>query len=150
MGGGLVKVLMQLLTVRPTQMAMHFPIFSLSLLIQKEICRPLFQPSGDKRGFLLRITRPETRVSKSFYSYLFILISKLRVIQNQDNATNKIISGLTFWIQFSGHLMGAFQALLRVRWWCLVTQSCPTLCEPMDCSPPGSSVPGISQERILE
>ena len=32
----------------------------------------------------------------------------------------------------------------------LVTQSCPTLCYPMDCSPPGSSVHGISQVRILE
>ena len=29
-------------------------------------------------------------------------------------------------------------------------QSCPTLCNPMDCSPPGSSVHGISQARILE
>ena len=29
-------------------------------------------------------------------------------------------------------------------------QSCPTLCHPMDCSPPGSSVHGILQERILE
>ena len=27
---------------------------------------------------------------------------------------------------------------------CLVTQSCPTLCNPMDCSPPGSSVHGDS------
>ena len=33
---------------------------------------------------------------------------------------------------------------------CLVSQSCPTLCDPMDCSPPGSSVPGILQARILE
>ena len=32
----------------------------------------------------------------------------------------------------------------------LVIQSCPTLCDPMDCSPPGSSVHGISQARILE
>ena len=32
----------------------------------------------------------------------------------------------------------------------LVTQSCPTLCDPMDCSPPGSSVHGILQARILE
>ena len=32
----------------------------------------------------------------------------------------------------------------------LVTQSCPTLCDPMDCSLPGSSVPGILQARILE
>ena len=32
----------------------------------------------------------------------------------------------------------------------LLTQSCLTLCDPMDCSPPGSSVPGILQARILE
>ena len=32
----------------------------------------------------------------------------------------------------------------------LVTQSCPTLCDPMDCSPPGFSVHGILQARILE
>ena len=31
-----------------------------------------------------------------------------------------------------------------------VSQSCPTLCEPMDCSPPGSFVHGIFQARILE
>ena len=30
------------------------------------------------------------------------------------------------------------------------TQLCPTLCGPMDCSPPGSSVHGIFQARILE
>ena len=29
-------------------------------------------------------------------------------------------------------------------------QSCPTLCDPIDCSPLGSSVPGILQARILE
>ena len=33
---------------------------------------------------------------------------------------------------------------------CLVAQSCLILCEPMDCSPPGSSVHGILQARILE
>ena len=32
----------------------------------------------------------------------------------------------------------------------LVAQSCPTLCNPMDCSAPGSSVHGIPQARILE
>ena len=32
----------------------------------------------------------------------------------------------------------------------LVTQSYPTLFDPMDCSPPGSSVYGILQARILE
>ena len=33
---------------------------------------------------------------------------------------------------------------------CSITQSCPTLFDPMDCSPPGSSVHGISQAGILE
>ena len=33
---------------------------------------------------------------------------------------------------------------------CSVAQSCPTLCNPMDSSPPGSSVHGILQARILE
>ena len=32
----------------------------------------------------------------------------------------------------------------------LVVQSCLTLCDPMDCSPPGSSVHGILQARTLE
>ena len=32
----------------------------------------------------------------------------------------------------------------------LIAQACPTLCDPLDCSPPGSSVYGTFQERILE
>ena len=43
---------------------------------------------------------------------------------------------------------------LRTVFWgpiqALVSQSCPTLCNPMNCSPPGSSVHGILQARILE
>ena len=31
-----------------------------------------------------------------------------------------------------------------------VAQSCPTLSDPVDCSPPGSSIHGISQARVLE
>ena len=41
----------------------------------------------------------------------------------------------------------AFKDILRV---CLVTQWCPTLCDPMDCSPPASSFHGIFQVRIQE
>ena len=39
------------------------------------------------------------------------------------------------------------------KWYCvcvLVSHSCSTLCDPMNCSPPGSSVHGILQARILE
>ena len=37
---------------------------------------------------------------------------------------------------------------VEVKVW--VAQSWATLCDPMDCSPPGSSVHGILQPRILE
>ena len=46
------------------------------------------------------------------------------------------------------HVIGA-QVCVRIRvhpW----AQSCPTLCDPMDCSPPGSAVHGILKARILE
>ena len=33
---------------------------------------------------------------------------------------------------------------------CVSAQLCPTLCNPLDCSPPGSSVRGILQTRILQ
>ena len=32
----------------------------------------------------------------------------------------------------------------------LVTRSCPILCDPKDCNPPGSSVHGVLQARKLE
>ena len=45
---------------------------------------------------------------------------------------------------------GTLKSLLQQQFLCLVTQSCLTLCNPMDCSPQGSSVHGILQARILE
>ena len=47
---------------------------------------------------------------------------------------------------------------LKDKWWNYLQrtlhtrsiQSCPTLCDPVDCSLPGSSVPGIFQARTLE
>ena len=58
----------------------------------------------------------------------------------------------------SGHGNASF--LLPVLVWSYVLdvlrvlakscQLCPTLCDPMDCSPPGSSVHGNFQVRILE
>ena len=39
---------------------------------------------------------------------------------------------------------------MRVKNESKVAQSCPTLSDPMDCSPPGPSVHGIFQARVLE
>ena len=43
-------------------------------------------------------------------------------------------------------ILGPVASYVQAQW----LQSCLTLCNPMDCSPPGSSVPGILQARILE
>ena len=41
-------------------------------------------------------------------------------------------------------------SIITIHCCCSVTQSCPTLCNPIDCCLPGSSVHGILQARILE
>ena len=50
-----------------------------------------------------------------------------------------------FFISESQHIV-IIQSLTCV----LLVQSCPTLCNPMDYSPPGSSIHGMLQARILE
>ena len=47
-----------------------------------------------------------------------------------------------------GDAKGADVAVSKVAM--SVAESCPTLCDPRDCSPPGSSVHGILQARMLE
>ena len=44
----------------------------------------------------------------------------------------------------------ALSLCLFLRDMCLVAKSCPTLWDTMDCRPPGSSVHGSSQARIME
>ena len=53
-----------------------------------------------------------------------------------------------FWVISRGHAKA--KLMLTCVPACSVAQSCPTLCDLMDCSRPVSSVHGISQARILE
>ena len=46
------------------------------------------------------------------------------------------------------HVLLQWQSRKWVKW--EVAQSCPTLRDPMDCSPPGSPIRGIFQARVLE
>ena len=49
-----------------------------------------------------------------------------------------------------GHDWSDLAAAAATLIWSEVAQSCPTLCDPMDCSLQGSSVHGIFQARVLE
>ena len=56
-----------------------------------------------------------------------------------DGCNNSIYSCPTEWVPWNAAAAAAKSL-----------QSCPTLCDPIHCSPPDSSVPGILQARILE
>ena len=49
------------------------------------------------------------------------------------------------WIALGSFCPSSFLSRLFA---CLVVKSCPTLCDPMDCGPPGSFVHGILQARM--
>ena len=66
--------------------------------------------------------------------------------REEMNATQSLLTCLECWLSARPRAkpqMGNFLLLAS-------SQSCPTLFNPMDCSPPGSSVHGILQARILE
>ena len=54
----------------------------------------------------------------------------------------------TLWLIESTALLGTLTTVSESM--SEVAQLCPTLCDPMDCSPPGFSIHGIFQARILE
>ena len=61
-------------------------------------------------------------------------------MREQISNPDHLIPGLKLWVAADPAAAAAAKSL----------QSCPTLCDPIDGSPPGSSVPGILQARILE
>ena len=71
------------------------------------------------------------------------------LISLQSKRLSDVFSSTTIW----KHHLFSTQPSLWSNYYsvlCTVIQSCLTLWDPMDCSPPGFSVHGISQTRILE
>ena len=80
--------------------------------------------------------------TKSFV-FVFVFVFKKKIFWMHSN-----------WTRVAMYLSLTKTVLIHTCWkWkvkVLVAQSCPTLCIPLDCSPPSSSVNGILQLRILE
>ena len=55
-----------------------------------------------------------------------------------------------FMISYLFHQLKSIYIIYQLFYCCSVAKSCPTLCHPMDCSLPGSSLHGIFPARILE
>ena len=80
-------------------------------------------------------------LKKNYYKYVARHWYASYTNLNDDYSKRSICSKMNLeksWLSFYGNYC------------CLVAKSCPTLGDPMDCSPAGSSVHGISQARKLE
>ena len=97
------------------------------------------------------------------FSYLGVILTVDLVRWSEIDCEYVLIfrwlrSNKLFWVIHNFELL--FTQIVGFRHWerecgflkvkVLIAQSCPTLCDPMDCSSPGSSVHGILQARILE
>ena len=88
------------------------------------------------------------------------LKSKVRVVQYRYFLIGPRNMTIKSWHDLKESSAKTFALFLLLAAWFLILirataaakslQSCPTLCNPRDGSPPGSSIPGIPQARILE
>ena len=84
---------------------------------------------------------------RTFFPWL-LLMSKLVVPNLRDENFSKNVNGwLGLIVRDTIIITIVFFCFVFV---CLVAQSYPNLCNPLGCSPPGSSVHEVSQARILE
>ena len=104
--------------------------------------------SASFHSFALVVMWVTEHLSLRMPCYLFVFLDCLMIL--------KATLGLNFFffllltLHFSVAKLWFWTYVLISMCVCLVSQSCLTLCDPMVCSPPGSSVHGIFQARILE
>ena len=111
---------------------------SIFKLTSSAYCFNSFLPIFPISRLTLLIHSHKSPLCLKFFNGLHFCQDKIQIV---DKAYKSVPSGL-----LSSHSPCFTQALPGN----LATQSYLTFCDPMDCSLPGSSVPGILQARILE
>ena len=84
------------------------------------------------------VAKSQTRLSGFTFTFHFHALEK-EMATHSSIPTWKIL-----WTEEPGGLQSFYAAAAKSL------QLCPTLCDPIDGSPPGSAVPGILQARTLE
>ena len=99
---------------------------------------------------------PDGRKSKARYSFIYyclLLLSCFSCVQlcaTPETAAHQAPPSLGFSSQEHSRGCHFLLQCMKVKSESEVAQSCLTLRDPMDCSPPGSSVQGTFQARVLE
>ena len=101
-----------------------------------------------------KITQPGSREVKCRQKTWAEISKVFKDVSKNQEGTGELVSSAQCWM-FQDAIASNknFYLLPIIMSVCMrvsVTQSCLTLCDPMDCSPPGFSVHGILQSRILE
>ena len=127
----------------PTQSAIQKGSnFSLLCLLHWQMCRSPLAPLGKPTNTYIH-TKSQTQLRQIimhalFFRFFFFFLSfSYRPLQSIEQ------SALSYTI-------GPYSCAVLGEEMCSIAQSCLTLCDPMDYNPPGSSVHGIFQARILE
>ena len=110
--------------------------------------KPLLKVVGRQEKKLLSSSMAN---STAYLSHISDLPSKFFWVQGEQPQTSFLLHDVLHWLdshQISEALQLSVCVCVCVCVW--ITQSCLTLCDPTNCSPPGFSVHGILQARILE
>ena len=108
---------------------------------------PVCSTSGSNCCFLTCIQISQEAGQVVWYSHLFKNFPHLLLIQHNTLPRFCYLCVLDIW----NTVLGARKCnQRRPQAECEVAQSCPTFCDPMDCSLPGYSVHGICKAIVLE
>ena len=96
----------------------------------------------------------------AYYSDVMVLLGFKKLYWVRPAAHHQTVTTTFFWYKFGfGKCFGAsfwsnhwlvIANCMKMKSESEVAQSCPTLCDPMDCSLPGFSIHGIFQGRVLD
>ena len=108
--------------------------------------------SEDNKNFYLRAFRIIHELRKRLWLLLLLLsrFSRVQLCVTPQTAAHRLLCPWDSPGKNTGVGCHFLLQCMKVKSESEVTQSCPTLSDPMDCSPPDSSVHGIFQARVLE
>ena len=114
---------------------------------------PTRESSHQQTLFFIMYQSPRSTCSPPRHHPIHILRALLdaSMMETVHSLASSLYSGLTHPQSFPNSCQSApFNSKDSLLLLLLLSRFCPTLCNPIDCSPPGSAIPGILQARTLE
>ena len=95
----------------------------------------------------------EIQIGKEEVNLSLFADDMILYIENPEDSTRKLLELINEYSKVAGYKINIQKSLAFLYTFAAVAkllQSCPTLCDPIDSSPPGSPIPGILQARVVE